>query len=65
MKAIKREVEEEPEGEDEEQKEEEEMKILPCKFCEKPFAEVFLEKHMDNCVMKKKEADKKKPLKKK
>jgi hypothetical protein len=29
------------------------MKIIPCKFCEKPFAEVFLEKHLENCIKKK------------
>lgn len=40
------------------------MKILTCKFCEKPFAEVFMEKHMEGCA-KRKEGDKKKTFKKK
>ena len=40
------------------------MKIHTCKYCDKPFAEIFLEKHLDVCA-KKREADKKKTLKKK
>lgn len=29
------------------------MKIIVCKFCEKPFAEVFIEKHSEVCGKKK------------
>lgn len=35
------------------------MKIIFCKFCQKPFAEVFMDKHLEGCA-KKKEGDKKK-----
>lgn len=63
VKAIKKETVEEDE-EHAEEGEKEEMKILTCKYCEKPFAEVFMEKHMEGCG-KRKEADKKKTFKKK
>jgi hypothetical protein len=37
---------------------------MTCKYCDKPFAEIFMEKHLDACS-KKRETDKKKTFKKK
>jgi hypothetical protein len=50
VKAIKKDTGDE-EGKEEE--DEEDMKIIVCKFCDKPFAEVFLEKHIETCGKKK------------
>ena len=40
------------------------MKIIVCQYCEKPFAEVFMEKHLETCG-KRREVEKKKTFKKK
>lgn len=40
------------------------MKVVACEFCEKKFAEVLIDKHLENCL-KKKEKEKKKTTTKK
>lgn len=63
VKAMKKDNADEEENEAEDG-EKEEMKILTCNFCDKPFAEVFMEKHLETCA-RRKETEKKKTTKKK
>ncbi len=53
LKAIKKEGAVEEEGK-------EEMKTVQCEFCEKPFAEVLLPKHVENCMKRKEKEQKEK-----